>query len=124
MDHERYYIGTRWRSRVEVSWHEGEYGGLLDPRLDLRNHSPDGFEWGYGGSGPSQLALAMLADACRADVVAQRHYQAFKREVLSTLPYSCWIIHRSQVLSWLRERQAHDQADDGADLRELENAEE
>lgn len=26
---------------------------LLDPRLDLWNKSPTGFEWGYGGSGPS-----------------------------------------------------------------------
>ena len=25
-----------------------------------RNHSPDGFNWGYGGSGPAQLALAVL----------------------------------------------------------------
>ncbi len=34
----------------------------LGPRLDLANHSPDGFSWGYGGSGPAQLALAILAD--------------------------------------------------------------
>src|SRR5262245_55620958 len=27
------------------------------------NHSPDGFAWGYGGSGPAQLALAILLDA-------------------------------------------------------------
>ena len=30
--------------------------------LEIRNHSPTGFEWGYGGSGPAQLALAILAD--------------------------------------------------------------
>src|SRR5262245_1194599 len=35
----------------------------LPARLDLRSHSPTGFEWGYGGSGPAQLALALLADA-------------------------------------------------------------
>jgi hypothetical protein len=28
----------------------------------IRNHSPTGFEWGYNGSGPAQLALAILAD--------------------------------------------------------------
>ena len=26
---------------------------------NLKNHSPTGFSWGYGGSGPSQLALAI-----------------------------------------------------------------
>ena len=35
---------------------------LLDPRMDLRRYSSDGFEWGYEGSGPHQLALAILAD--------------------------------------------------------------
>jgi len=34
----------------------------LDPRLDLANHSPSGFAWGDGGSGPAQLAPAVLAD--------------------------------------------------------------
>lgn len=33
----------------------------LPPRNDLYNHSPDGFNWGYGGSGPGQLALALCA---------------------------------------------------------------
>lgn len=33
----------------------------LPPRLDLFNHSPSGFSWGYSGSGPAQLALAILA---------------------------------------------------------------
>lgn len=33
----------------------------LPLRLDLANHSPDGFEWGYYGSGPAQLSLALLA---------------------------------------------------------------
>lgn len=50
----------------------------LNPRHDLRNHSPDGFEWGYGGSGPAQLALALVADATGDDDLAQRVYQDFK----------------------------------------------
>jgi hypothetical protein len=33
---------------------------LLEPRYDLENFSPDGLSWGYCGSGPSQLAIAML----------------------------------------------------------------
>jgi hypothetical protein len=27
----------------------------LPMRLELANHSPTGFEWGYGGSGSAQL---------------------------------------------------------------------
>lgn len=64
----------------------------LDPRNDLVNHSPNGFEWGYGGSGPAQLALAICSDALRrsglhpaaADERARRVYQFFKQDVLQT----------------------------------------
>lgn len=34
----------------------------LPTHWDIYNHSPTGFEWGYSGSGPAQLALAILAD--------------------------------------------------------------
>jgi uncharacterized protein (DUF2249 family) len=47
--------------RVDVEDDAGN-SGPLPPRNDLYNHSPNGFEWGYGGSGPAQLALAILAD--------------------------------------------------------------
>ncbi len=59
-------------------------GRPLDPRFDLRNHSPDGFCWGYSGSGPAQLALAILAD-CVGDEQAVCYYQQFKAAVISSL---------------------------------------
>jgi len=34
----------------------------LNPRTDIVNHSPTGVCWGYGGSGPAQLALGLLID--------------------------------------------------------------
>ena len=55
----------------------------LDPRFDLRNHSPDGFSWSYAGSGPSQLALALLADATGDDDLAQRLHIGYKHEVVA-----------------------------------------
>jgi hypothetical protein len=50
----------------------------LRPRVNLVNHSPNGFEWGYAGSGPAQLALALLADALGDDERAVRLHQKFK----------------------------------------------
>jgi hypothetical protein len=58
------YIGTRDKDGIgEIVVKEGETGHVwpLPPRLDLFNHSPTGLEWGYGGSGPSQAALAIMA---------------------------------------------------------------
>jgi len=72
-------------------------GKALDPRLDLRSHSPDGFEWGYGGSGPAQLALALLADHTQDDEAALRCYRAFKDEVVSKLDEKKWELRPNQI---------------------------
>jgi hypothetical protein len=57
----------------------------LPLRLDLWNHSPTGFEFGYGGSGPAQLALAILADCC-GDELAVAYHQPFKWAVIARIP--------------------------------------
>ena len=49
-----------------------------DRSLRVTNHSPSGFSWGYGGSGPAQLALALLLEAGASEMEAQRHHQDFK----------------------------------------------
>jgi hypothetical protein len=49
------------------------------------NHSPDGFSWGYEGSGPAQLALAILL-SLTDERTAVRNYQTFKRQVIAGLP--------------------------------------
>jgi len=59
-------------------------GRILDPKpsQNHHNHSPDGFNWGYGGSGPAQLALAiMLKLTGKAD-----GYQEFKWKIITRLP--------------------------------------
>jgi len=57
------YVGTRTKKGCEIIVREEDSGHEwpLPPRLDLYNHSPTGFEWGYHGSGPAQTALAILA---------------------------------------------------------------
>ena len=72
-------------------------GGPLNPRLDLWNHSPTGFEWGYGGSGPAQLALAILADHLNDDEEAVRLHQDFKREVVANFDSRGWMLTTEQI---------------------------
>lgn len=62
-------------------------GQLLRPDVSLkfRNHSPDGFNWGYGGSGPAQLALAILLKYMSPEE-AIIHYQDFKWNWVAKLP--------------------------------------
>jgi hypothetical protein len=59
-------------------------GKRLDPRPSQKyhNHSPDGFNWGYAGSGPAQLALAiMLKITGKPD-----GYMDLKFDFITTLP--------------------------------------
>lgn len=72
-------------------------GRPLNPRLDLWNHSPTGFEWGYGGSGPAQLALALLADHLGDDDQAVRVHQDFKRAVVANLDRCGWTLTSEQI---------------------------
>lgn len=59
----------------------------LAPSLQVRNHSPTGFAWGYNGSGPSQLSLAIMLDYFNGNVeLAEQHYQMFKFQYVSNWP--------------------------------------
>ena len=53
--------------------------------LEVRRHSPTGFSWGYPGSGPAQLALAILL-AYLPEHEALALYQDFKFKFIATLP--------------------------------------
>jgi len=74
------YEGKRTKDGCEVTVD----GKPLPPRLDLWNHSPAGFEFGYGGSGPAQLALAILADFFEVPTAYEsddRHHPSAERAI-------------------------------------------
>ena len=91
--------GPRVEAAVDVGDHD-EYRDLA-LRLDLADHSPTGFEWGYGGSGPSQLALALLADFTGDDAYALARYTDFKWWVVAALPWERWTIPAEQMREWV-----------------------
>lgn len=73
----------------------------LPLHLEVRNHSPSGFEWGYAGSGPAQLALAMCIEMLgpqRAQVV----YQQVKDRLVATIQADAWALHAATVANVVR----------------------
>lgn len=61
------------------------------------NHSPDGFMWGYCGSGPHQLSYALLRHAIGQET-AKYLYKEFCLEVISKLDKdSTWQISRQRL---------------------------
>ena len=75
----------------------------LPPRNELRNHSPTGFSWGYPGSGPAQLALAILSHHTDNDEYALRNYQNFKTEVITKISTNHWTMDNAQVQGWVED---------------------
>jgi len=66
---------------------EGAEVSRLSPRTDLMKHTPNGaFECGFKGSGPSQLALAILADHLNDVGEAVDLHLNFRDRVIVGLP--------------------------------------
>lgn len=85
-----------------------DYSQALPLYLNEINHSPTGFEWGYYGSGPSQLAYAILRSYFGEREKAEELYTQFKSDFIAVLPSSTsdrafcdWVITESQVKEWL-----------------------
>lgn len=63
-------------------------------------HSPTGFEWGYGGSGPADLALNVLVLFVDKDSAKALHQQ-YKWDVISKIPYEGGVILAKDVVAWI-----------------------
>lgn len=75
----------------------------IDWRLDEKNHSPTGLEWGYGGSGPSQLAWCILRECGLTQPQAAKLYMQFKADVIANLPRDGFTLTVQQVMDWVKK---------------------
>src|SRR5579864_8490690 len=73
------------------------------PSQKVWNHSPCGFAWGYGGSGPAQLALAILLAAGLPDERAVLLHQKFKWAIVARLPKDDPFAIDVDVKAWVRD---------------------
>lgn len=108
-----YWRGKRTQlqdDNIVVMSVDGEFEANVPLYLDEVNHSPTGFEWGYYGSGPSQLAYAILRsyfelveklDVPTAISQATRHYARFKQAYVGKWGEE-WIITSDEIeFVWL-----------------------
>ncbi len=73
----------------------------LEPSLKLYSHSPDGFQWGYQGSGCAQLALAILLDMTGNPALSVALHQEFKRHLIATASRRL-VITEPDIRRWLQ----------------------
>ena len=78
---------------------------ILDPKPSQKiwNHSPAGFNWGYEGSGPAQLALALLYDVTNDEIVSVRLHQAFKSSIMAAWG-DTWEITDADIKEWINDK--------------------
>lgn len=102
----KWYMGYRTHEGDPIVCVRGDSGPfqpfLPDLSLTVRNHSPDGFEWGYGGSGPAQLALALLLDALDDPYMALALYQDFKWKHVGAFDRQEWSMTQGAIQSWAK----------------------
>jgi hypothetical protein len=98
------YRGSRERGKVWIESAEYEGGWRdLPLRLEIFNHSPSGFEWGYLGSGPAQLALAILCDYLGEPQLALRFYQELKEDTVARWKGDEWTLTEQELEEWFKE---------------------
>lgn len=103
------YVGVQTEQKVgpqTVVRYQDNKDSILDPKWSQKvwNHSPDGFQWGYGGSGPAQLALAILLDVTGDEGLSVRLHQGFKRDKIATLDDS-FVLTENEIRAWLADKE-------------------
>jgi hypothetical protein len=134
----KHYIGTRVPMSVErfqeLGWSREEAEGLThdlagerqretavlvvdrDGAAPLRHHvqhSPTGFEWGYAGSGPAELARCILIEHFDLheeverdrDLMLPVSHQDFKFENVATLERDGFVLSDETVGEWVALQQ-------------------
>ena len=98
------YRGSRERGKVwiESAHYEGGWRDL-PLRLDIANHSRSGFEWGYLGSSPAQLALAILCEHLGEPQLAVRFYEEFKEDVVARWKGDEWTFTEPEIEEWFNK---------------------
>jgi hypothetical protein len=112
------YFGTYLPGVADhkVAVRDDETGETLPLRHHVR-HSPAGFNWGYGGSGPSELARCILIDHLVPDdwrelivndydrLVPSYLYQQFKADVVAQWPMNRgWELTSDELDNWLKAK--------------------
>lgn len=83
------YFGTNEGAGPQQVKIRHSNGNTTFLRRRTEKHSPEGFQWGYGGSGPANLALNILYDYLLrthrkgAKALAKDLYQSFKWDFIA-----------------------------------------
>ena len=73
-------------------------------------HSPTGFEWGYAGSGPGDLALNILG-MYLGPFWSWRFHHTFKQEFIASMPLDGGRISSLVIMAWIYQQFRHEKVE-------------
>lgn len=97
----RTYLGA-WTPLGRAVFRETD--GELEPLPLPESAQLRGYTWGRQGSGPRDLARAILLDATANPMLAERLCRPFTWEVVSLLPVDGFKLTLEEVLTWTETR--------------------
>ena len=77
------------------------YWITFEKSLQVVDHAPDGFSFGYNGSGPAQLSAALLFEVTGDPELTRRYYQLFKADRVSQWDGDTFELTGGAILDWL-----------------------
>jgi len=83
-----------------IGSHDSPLGLLISNGYYTRslNETEHNFNWSYGGSGPAQLALALVADCMGRKFAIPAIYQRVKASIVARLPEDGWSLSEEEVI--------------------------
>lgn len=78
---------------------------MLQPTAVGLRSSPDGFEWGYGGSGPFCAAHSILSNHV-GFAVDHADATSFKRDFIERMPEEGGMITAMQISAWIKGKRS------------------
>ena len=94
--------------KIEGHWatHDIYFDGKridLSKGLEIISHSPSGFNWGYGGSGPAQTAFGILNEILPPHQAISLH-QDFKWEFIALMAQGEDFVLEIDIEKWAKEK--------------------
>jgi len=119
----RLYNRTAMNSHNAViyhGWRDEKGNHVLANHRTLRHviyHSPSGMSWGYGGSGPADLALSILAHYFKEKYLTTAYFKKFHSRPSQAWEYhqrfkwdfvaawkDDWTISADEITTWLKKQ--------------------
>lgn len=98
------YTGVRDEERHETYVNvKNKKDGTIRFLIPKKKHSHTGFEWGYAGSGPAELAYCILLDFTGNKPLTEQIYQHFKHDIIAGFNKPTWQLTCHDILTWLTD---------------------